>query len=98
MKLTKDSICCLIIASFALAPAASLAQPTPPNKATPQVSPHPGKMKKAKKNPARPPHEDEKNAPTMSKEPPPPPIPDVQPHVPGQNPPPPPGSPPPESM
>lgn len=98
MKFSRGSICCLVIASFALAPVTSLAQTPPTNKATPHVSPSPTKVKKAKKAPARPPHEDEKNAPTMTKEPPPPPIPDVQPHVPGQNPPPPPGSPPPESM
>ena len=96
MKRSRMISSALVIGSLALAPAITFAQPS--SDGTPQVTPAPKVKKAKKKSPARPPHEDEKSAPTMTKEPPPPPIPQVEPHIPGRNPPPPPGSPPPESM
>lgn len=98
---TTTSAVCFLIGSLMCTPEISVAQnpPVPIVKEAPGAHPSPSKVKKAKKkNPARPAHEDEKVAPTTTKEPPPPPFPQVEPHVPGQNPPPPPGSPPAESM
>ena len=96
MKISKTASSILIIGSMAFAPTFSFAQttvdPSTPTDSAPTVK------KAKKKNPARPPHKEERTVPSMTKEPPPPPIPEVEPHVPGHSPPAPPGSPPPESM
>lgn len=86
----------LIVFAWRAAGAQTYAQAPPRLDAAPKVS-QVEKVEKAKKKaPVSDPTKDKEKVPVT--EPPPRPIPEVEPHVPGQTPPPPPGSPPPHSM